>query len=91
MDALLDLYERTDRACLGTDPEAFFPHYASDAAEAPAKDICQRCSVREACLNFAIETQQKYGIWGGLTPDERAAEIRRRNKAARLAQLQDGS
>lgn len=86
MVALLEIYERSDRACLGVDPETFFPVYSGHSAEEKAKRICAGCPVREGCLDFAIDTGQQYGIWGGLNQDERAAEVRQRNKAARQAQ-----
>jgi WhiB family redox-sensing transcriptional regulator len=38
--------------------------------------------VREACLDFALSTGQAYGIWGGLTEDERRSLRRRRQRAA---------
>jgi WhiB family redox-sensing transcriptional regulator len=55
------------------------------AREAHAKSICQRCPVREPCLEFAMETNQKYGIWGGLTDKERASLKRRRARARRAS------
>ncbi len=53
--------------------------------EAEAKAICQQCPVREPCLEFAIETNQKNGIWGGMTDKERASLKRRRARARRAS------
>jgi WhiB family redox-sensing transcriptional regulator len=53
--------------------------------EARAKAICQRCPVIEPCLEFAMDTNQKYGIWGGLTDKERASLKRRRARARRAS------
>ena len=53
--------------------------------EAHAKSICGRCAVKEPCLEFAMETNQKYGIWGGLTDKERASLKRRRARARRAS------
>ena len=53
--------------------------------EARAKAICQRCPVAQPCLEFAMETNQKYGIWGGLTDKERASLKRRRARARRAS------
>lgn len=50
-----------------------------------AKSVCQRCPVNEQCLEFAMETNQKYGIWGGLTDKERASLKRRRARARRAS------
>jgi WhiB family redox-sensing transcriptional regulator len=53
--------------------------------EARAKSICKTCPVLEPCLEFAMETNQKYGIWGGLTSKERASLKRRRARARRVS------
>jgi WhiB family transcriptional regulator, redox-sensing transcriptional regulator len=39
--------------------------------ERAAKAICVQCSVRNECLEFAIETGETFGVWGGLTETER--------------------
>jgi WhiB family redox-sensing transcriptional regulator len=74
-------------ACRRADPELFFPIGSSGPAAlkqiAAAKEICARCPVREQCLRFALGTGQDYGIWGGLTADERR-RMRRREPAAAL-------
>lgn len=36
-----------------------------------AKAICQMCPEREACAEWAIDTDQDFGVWGGLTERER--------------------
>jgi WhiB family transcriptional regulator, redox-sensing transcriptional regulator len=70
---------RQDAACRGLDPELFF---ASDdiankqerlEREMTAKAVCSRCDVRTACLGYALEARERYGIWGGLNPSERRA------------------
>lgn len=43
----------------------------------PAKKVCARCVVIAQCLDYAIETNQEYGVWGGLDPVERR-KVRRR-------------
>lgn len=53
--------------------------------EARAKSVCKMCPVLEPCLEFAMETNQKYGIWGGLTSKERASLKRRRARARRAS------
>ena len=55
------------------------------AREARAKAICQECPVRDPCLEFALDTSQKYGIWGGMSDKERAAVKRRRARARRAS------
>lgn len=72
-----------DAACRGADTAVFFPRDEAGAAE--AKAICDTCPVAQECLEWAIETRQPDGVWGGLTPTERHRLIRRRQKAARKA------
>jgi len=78
---------RDRAACLGEDPELFFPDGNTGPAllqlEA-AKAVCRRCEVVEACLRFAIESGQDAGIWGGLSEDERRA-LNSRNARVRRA------
>lgn len=55
--------------CAEVDPDLFFPEKGASAR--PAKRICQRCEVRTECLEYAIETDQRYGVFGGLSERER--------------------
>lgn len=63
--------------CREEDPELFFPTGNTGAALAQTEDakwICnQCCPVREECLQWALETGQDAGVWGGLSTDERRA------------------
>jgi WhiB family transcriptional regulator, redox-sensing transcriptional regulator len=36
-----------------------------------AKTVCGQCAVREECLEYALESGERHGIWGGLSEDER--------------------
>jgi WhiB family redox-sensing transcriptional regulator len=56
-----------------------------DAREEHAKAICRHCPVITPCLEFAMDTNQKYGIWGGLTDRERASLKRRRARSHRAS------
>jgi WhiB family redox-sensing transcriptional regulator len=59
-----------DRAlCAQTDPEAFFPEKGGSTRE--AKRVCRNCEVRAECLDFALENDERFGIWGGLSERER--------------------
>ena len=72
---------RNHAACLDEDPELFFPVGNADPALAQieqAKPVCWRCEVSQTCLNWAMETRQESGVWGGLSPDERRALKRRK-------------
>ena len=80
---------RDKAACLTADPELFFPvgntGPAVDQIE-KAKAVCGRCTVTEMCLQYALETSQDSGVWGGLSEDERRA-LKRRAARARRASL----
>lgn len=60
--------------CAQTDPEAFFPGKGGSVQS--AKRICSRCPVLEQCRNYALETRQRDGVWGGLSAGERRAETK---------------
>lgn len=55
--------------CAQTDPESFFPDKGGSTRE--AKAVCGRCAVAAECLDYAIENQERWGIWGGLSERER--------------------
>lgn len=61
--------------CAQTDPEAFFPEQGGDPE--PARRICGACPVRGQCRDYALSSGELYGIWGGLTFNERR-RLRRR-------------
>src|SRR5690606_31621443 len=79
---------RDKAACLTVDPELFFPvgntGPAVDQIE-KAKAVCARCTVTEICLQYALETGQDSGVWGGLSDDERRALKRRAARARRAS------
>lgn len=56
-----------------------------DLREARSKALCADCPVRVDCLNYALSRPEKYGVWGGLSEEERAAERRRRMRRASAA------
>ena len=86
--AVVDTTWRDNASCRSVSPELFFPAgstgIAADEIEG-AKAVCESCPVREACLQFALETNQEAGIWGGTTEDERR-RLRRAWLAARRRQ-----
>ena len=66
--------------CRDRDPELFFPVGGTGPALiqlAEAKEICGGCPVRNVCLEWAIVTGVEYGVWGGLSEDERRSFKRR--------------
>jgi WhiB family transcriptional regulator, redox-sensing transcriptional regulator len=82
-----------DAACLGYDPELFFPIGTTSpyalAQIAEAKAVCAVCPVRTACLEWALgrgpdgRVRAGYGVFGGLDEDEREALLRREARVRR--------
>jgi WhiB family transcriptional regulator, redox-sensing transcriptional regulator len=70
-------------ACRPHPVELFFPPAEQEADE--AKAICEMCSQRTQCLEFAIAAGERFGVWGGLTPQERRSLVAKRRAAARAA------
>ena len=79
-DADLDnpLAWQSDSLCAQTDPEAFFPEKGGSTRD--AKKICTTCEVKAQCLEYALQNDERFGIWGGLSERER-----RRLRRARTA------
>lgn len=71
----------------GVRPDLFYPGTgrAAHAQVKEAKAVCTDCPARAACLAFAMESGDDWGIWGGLTGHERAALRQAAKRAARSA------
>lgn len=67
-----------DAACRGLETDAFYAEYGPPVMA--AKLICGTCQVRVVCRAWGIR-HEEFGIWGGLTPRERA-RIRRLERIA---------
>ena len=67
---LFDIPDWTERGrCGETDPEAFFPEKGGSTRD--AKKVCMACEVRTECLEWAIDNDERFGIWGGKSERER--------------------
>ncbi|MCB4207968.1 WhiB family transcriptional regulator [Arthrobacter sp. UM1] len=60
---------QAEALCAQTDPEAFFPEKGGSTRD--AKRVCAACAVRDECLEYALENDERFGIWGGLSERER--------------------
>ncbi len=79
-------------ACRDSEANLFFPIGTTGPAVeqiVEAKAICASCGVQEECLQYALESNQEAGVWGGYAEDERRrlrkrwlAERRRRAAAS---------
>ena len=68
-------------ACQDIETNVFFPS-DSRGVEA-ARRICQNCVVKEECLDYALQTRQDHGVWGGASERERRRIGGQRARAAR--------
>lgn len=75
-------------------PDLFFgsdtePERDRLAREKLAKAVCDRCPLLTACRDFALATNQKTGVWGGMSESERASHretmMRRARQRRRIA------
>ncbi|GAA2478357.1 MULTISPECIES: WhiB family transcriptional regulator [Actinomycetes] len=74
---------REHAECRYEDPDLFFPIGSTGPAQVQAeraKTVCERCPVRQECLDWALDTGQGIGIWGGTTELERR-RLRRRTRS----------
>lgn len=76
-----------DARCREVGPELFFSDDDGNAlrqAQKQAKEICARCPVRRACLEYALafegaaHNNMRAGIWGGYNATQRARIARKR-------------
>lgn len=75
-----DLGWMAEALCAQTDPDIFYPEKGGSTA--PATSICNNCSVRAECLEYAVSNDIRHGIWGGTSDNDRK-RIARQRKAAR--------
>ena len=83
-----ELAWQADALCAQTDPEAFFPEKGGSTRD--AKRVCEACTVKDACLEYAMANDERFGIWGGLSERERrrlrrAGEVRPPGCVAQVA------
>lgn len=71
--------------CRTTNPEIFFhPEGERGPArrrrDARAKALCQQCPVVRQCAEHALSVREPYGVWGGMTEDDREAIYQERTR-----------
>jgi len=71
--------DRTNAACRNHDPDLWFPDEETEDSTIEAKVICLGCPIHNDCQQYALDTEQPAGVWGGLDTEERGI------LAARLA------
>jgi WhiB family redox-sensing transcriptional regulator len=70
----------SDAACARVDGDAWFPEVGESNAR--AKQICNTCPVKEPCLQWALDNNEQYGVFGGTSRQDRQEINRRKLKAA---------
>jgi len=80
--------------CRGKDSSLFFhPEGERGAARAAreqsAKEICLNCPVQKQCCEHALRVREPYGVWGGMTEEEREAHYQRQKALARARAVRE--
>lgn len=66
--------------CASTDPELFFVEFGG--GNKAAERICSTCPVKAECLEYALDNNEEYGVWGGVGSHGRRLIKRARRRAA---------
>lgn len=74
-----DMSFMDDGLCQQVDNEMFFPEKNGSTGE--AKKVCARCDVRDECLQYALDNDERFGVWGGLSARERQRLKKRQQKS----------
>lgn len=64
------------------DPDIFYPAKGDLATSRAAKSVCRACPVVGLCLDWAIDHNERLGVWGGTSPRQRDRIRKRRAQAA---------
>jgi WhiB family redox-sensing transcriptional regulator len=80
--------------CRGKDSSLFFhPEGERGAARAAreqsAKEICLNCPVQKQCSEHALRVREPYGVWGGMTEEEREIHYQRQKALARARAVRE--
>jgi WhiB family redox-sensing transcriptional regulator len=69
--------------CFDEPVDTFYPAPGDVYKLRKAKSICKECEVRTECLNYALDTNERFGIWGGKSARERSLILRAQRLLAR--------
>lgn len=91
-----DTPDWTGAACIGRNPDGFFPERGTAQITArDAKRVCNgvdgepACPLRAMCLEYALTNKERFGIWGGKSERERAKIAKDRRVATRRRELEE--
>jgi WhiB family transcriptional regulator, redox-sensing transcriptional regulator len=80
---IADIWEwQYQGSCRTADPSIFFHPEGErgpsrDRRDRTAKAICASCPVQKMCAQHALAVREPYGVWGGLSEDDRVKIIER--------------
>ena len=63
-----------DALCAGIDDGLSIFFTKKDEATAVARSLCSQCPVKKECLAYSLETNRRYGVWGGVVAHGRKAK-----------------
>lgn len=66
--------------CAGLDPDLFFPTRDDISSHYEAIRVCNQCPVRLQCLEYALDNNERKGVWGGTTGKQRRQILARRRR-----------
>ena len=72
--------------CRGIDPAEFFPSDGTGVDK--ARRLCEQCTVKAACLDYALEHRIEHGVWGGTSERERRRIQRSRRTVVALSEAE---
>lgn len=84
---VLDIGWKQEGNCLGIDPDFFFPERGASTKE--PREVCKGCVVRTDCLEYALASGEKFGIWGGKSERERRRIRKKRNETKKAAETKN--
>lgn len=62
---------RTRADCRSVDPALWHPETGHEQDSRKARRICHQCPVEGQCLNYALDQDIRYGIYGGMSKTDR--------------------
>ena len=74
----------SDAKCYPDDGITWFPEQGQATLTMQAKNFCGNCAVRERCLEWALNNEIMYGVWGGRSPYERKRTLYARKYKAKM-------
>ena len=99
--AVTEVWEwQLEGACREADPRLFFHPEgergpARHKRDAAAVAVCAGCPVIQQCREHGLSVREPYGVWGGLTEEDREAiylaERKERREARKSAELREAS